>query len=348
MVRFEKILYGFNMVLSACLNFVLGIFSAKPNTQKVESIVCIKLDEIGDMAASVHVFQNLRDIFPNAKITVLCKPFVQSLIQNDPNIDVFINRVGDLKTYDLWVELRGTWQTFMLSIFKTRKMRVDRGIVRFKQRGNQPHETVTNERIIAPIISKFIPEYQPNLKPKLYPSKNEMLLAKQRVESLGVGKYVVIHPAARRVLRQWPAERFAKIAKHLWERFAIYTIVVGTQDELDILEKVKGNSDFIQIWVSNDSLLTLYAVIQGAELFIGNESGPLQIADLSGTPVIGLFGPGVKNVFYPQMNAKSKVIHSLLACNPCDQIHCSESIPCIDRIEVMEVSAMIDKLLSAK
>lgn len=348
MVRYEKLLYGLNMALSVCLNFLLGIFSGKPNAEKVKSVVCVKLDEIGDMAASVSVFQNLRDIFPNAKITVLCKPFVQSLIQNDPNIDGFIKNENELSTYDIWVELRGNWRTFFASIFKTKKMRVDRGTVRFKQRGNQPHETITNLRIIEPILLKYAPDLNLNGASKLYPSAGEIELAKARIQSLNVQKYVVIHPAARRVLRQWPSERFAIIAKHLWEKYAFNTILVGTKDEIDILENVKSGQDFVKIWISNDSLLTLYKVIQGAELFIGNESGPLQIADLSGIPVIGLFGPGVKNVFYPQRNSKSKVIHSLLKCNPCDQIHCTESVPCIDRIQLFEVTEAIDGLLSTK
>jgi ADP-heptose:LPS heptosyltransferase len=348
MVRYEKLLYGLNMALSACLNSILGIFSRNVDSTKVRSVVCIKLDEIGDMAASVHVFQNLRDIFPNAKITVLCKPFVQSLIQNDPNIDVFLNDPSELQNYDVWVELRGNWNTFFASILKTNKFRVDRGTVRFKQRGSQPHETITNSRIIEPILLKYASDLELKGVSKLYPSLAEITLAKERIESLNVQKYVVIHPAARRVLRQWPAERFAMIAKHLWEKFAIHTIVVGTKDEIDILENVKSGQDFVKIWISNDSLLTLFSVIQNAELFIGNESGPLQIADLSGIPVIGLFGPGVKNVFYPQRNSRSKVIHSFLECNPCDQIHCSEPIPCIERIQTIEVTQVIDELLSTK
>ncbi len=347
-MQFEKLLYGLNMALSACLNSILGIFSRDADRTKVRSVVCIKLDEIGDMAASVHVFQNLRDIFPNAKITVLCKPFVQSLIQNDPNIDQFLNDSSELKKYDVWVELRGNWKTFFASILKTNKFRVDRGTVRFKQRGNQPHETITNSRIIEPILLKYASDLDLKGVSKLYPSLAEITLAKERIESLNVQKHVVIHPAARRVLRQWPAERFAFIAKHLWERYALNTIVVGTKDEIDILENVKSGQDFVKIWISNDSLLTLFSVIQNAELFIGNESGPLQIADLSGIPVIGLFGPGVKNVFYPQRNSRSKVIHSFLECNPCDQIHCSESIPCIERIQTIEVTQVIDELLSTK
>jgi ADP-heptose:LPS heptosyltransferase len=273
---------------------------------------------------------------------------VQSLIQNDPNIDVFLNDPSELQNYDVWVELRGNWNTFFASILKTNKFRVDRGTVRFKQRGSQPHETITNSRIIVPILLKYASDLELKGVSKLYPSLAEITLAKERIESLNVQKYVVIHPAARRVLRQWPAERFAMIAKHLWEKFAIHTIVVGTKDEIDILENVKSGQDFVKIWISNDSLLTLFSVIQNAELFIGNESGPLQIADLSGIPVIGLFGPGVKNVFYPQRNSRSKVIHSLLKCNPCDQIHCTESVPCIDRIQLFEVTEAIDGLLSTK
>ena len=53
-------------------------------------------------------------------------------------------------------------------------------------------------------------------------------------------------------------------------------------------------------WITTSSLGTFASVISRAELFLGNESGPLQIADAMGVKSIGLFGPGVKDVFYPQ------------------------------------------------
>ncbi|MBT8326087.1 MAG: hypothetical protein KJP21_00100, partial [Bacteroidia bacterium] len=79
-----------------------------------------------------------------------------------------------------------------------------------------------------------------------------------------------------------------------------------------------------------------------AQLFIGNESGPLHIAAAQNTPNIALFGPGVKNVFYPK-NEKSIVHHYFLARG-----HKQQTIEntTIRSITINEVKQSVDKLLS--
>ncbi len=88
-----------------------------------------------------------------------------------------------------------------------------------------------------------------------------------------------------------------------------------------------------------------YEVVKNAGIFIGNESGPLQIADIANIPCIGIFGPGVPKVFYPK-NANSRILHEILDCNPCDQIHCVHpKNPCIERISTDMVKREINDLL---
>lgn len=350
----EKWLYAANMVATK-----INRWFNKPTIQdctKMESILVVKLDEIGDMAVSVHVFAFLKKQYPNAKITLLCKPFVKSLIQNDPNIDFVITELADLKSkFDIWVELRGNWKTFFMSLLHCRKFRADRGTVRFAQRGNQPHEILTNYRAIENLLfegqkCKNINEIleHPICRPNLYPSKEEIALANQRISEFGLTRFAVIHPSARRILRQWPAERFAEIAKFLYSEFQITPLIIGTESETECLNQIKNSCPECEVWISNDSLLTLFGVMQQSEVFIGNESGPLQLADLASIPCVGLFGPGVKDVFYPQ-NKRATVIHHVLDCNPCDQIHCTNvNKPCIEMIEVKTVKLELKKLLFAK
>jgi hypothetical protein len=350
----EKWLYAANMVATK-----INRWFNKPSVQdcaNIDSIFIVKLDEIGDMAVSVHVFAFLKKQYPNAKITLLCKPFVTSLIQNDPNIDFIVTKLADIKSkFDIWVELRGNWKTFFKSLLHCRKLRADRGTVRFAQRGNQPHEIITNYRVIENLLFEGqkcngineILEH-PICRPTLYPSIEEIELANQRIAEFGLTRFAVIHPSARRILRQWPAERFAEIAKFLYAEFQITPLIIGTNDEVDCLNKIKNICNECVVWVSNDSLLTLFSVMEQSLVFIGNESGPLQLADMANIPCIGLFGPGVKDVFYPQ-NKQAKVIHHVLECNPCDQIHCTNANkPCIEMIEIETVKIELKKLLFAK
>ena len=153
----EKVLFFANLLVSRLVNAIgmLGRVPARklgPNPK----ILVVKWDEIGDMAAAVHVFGTLRSAYPGAEITVLCKPFVSSLIANDPAVDSVITSVDAWKErYDVVVELRGTWKTLGRS-FALRTMpkyRVDRGWIRFLQRGKQPHEVMTNYRVIMPLLN---------------------------------------------------------------------------------------------------------------------------------------------------------------------------------------------------
>jgi hypothetical protein len=54
---------------------------------------------------------------------------------------------------------------------------------------------------------------------------------------------------------------------------------------------------------------------------------------------------GLPNVFYPRF-ARSWVLHELLDCNPCDQIHCvRQNSRCIDQIGLAEVQLAVNEVL---
>jgi ADP-heptose:LPS heptosyltransferase len=100
-------------------------------------------------------------------------------------------------------------------------------------------------------------------------------------------------------------------------------------------------------WVAPEgsSLLSFYAFIASSKLYVGNESGPLQLADIAEIPLVAIYGPGVPDVFYP-MSAQSRFLHDVLDCNPCDRIHCVRpSDRCIDRIGLAAVQFAVNEVL---
>ena len=360
----------------------------------IKSILVVKWDEIGDMAAAVHVLGTLKSAYPEANITVLCKPFVASLIAGDPAVNEVITSVEDWQErYDLVVELRGTWKTLWksLALRTMPKYRVDRGWVRFLQRGNQPHEVVTNERIIRPLMG----EGQPIAQRALYPSAEEIAQAKvwsdwalndecsaevnssnnlsagvqldsslnpsegeksdasfyqsqdEKIDLTEFTGYAILHTGARRELRRWPLERFVALSKWLLKEKNLMPIWVGTSDEEHQLDEAVVLGAAGKKWVAPEgsSLLSFYAFIASSKLYVGNESGPLQLADIAEIPLVAIYGPGVPDVFYPS-SARSRVLHEVLDCNPCDQIHCVRpSDRCIDRIGLAAVQLAVNEVL---
>src|SRR5437868_550727 len=123
----EKTVYFGSMMISKIIN-------RKKNLRgyNFRNILCIRLDEIGDMCYSLHVFQALKMQYPNAKLTLLCKPFATSLVKNDPAIDKSTSSWAELTNdYDLIVDLRGNWKSNLYALKHKPTVRLDRGTVRY-------------------------------------------------------------------------------------------------------------------------------------------------------------------------------------------------------------------------
>src|SRR3989344_5354215 len=93
--------------------------------------------------------------------------------------------------------------------------------------------------------------------------------------------------------RWWPAERFAKLAEYLMERYKARIFLVGAgKDEKpinEILRLVKPEIRCVNLL--NQSLDEFKATISQLRLIIGNDSGPMVTADAFDVANIVLVGP---------------------------------------------------------
>ncbi len=337
----EKSVYFFSMIISKLIN-------GKKNVREFsfQNILCIREDEIGDLCYSLPVFKSLKQQFPNAKITLLCKPFAVSLVENDPSIDKAISNWSDLAgNYDLIVDLRGSMKSNRYALMHRPKIRLDRGTVRFrnKMKGTHPHEVITNLSVIEPLLN----DKSKVSAPELYFGDEELRKAEAFVSSNTIRSFAVIHAGARRELRKWSLKNYAAIAAYLKEKKELDIIFCGDQTDVKDIEAIQQTLSFRTFSMAGDfSLSAFAALVSKASVFIGNESGPLHIASVAGAPSLGLFGPGEPHVFYPK-GKRTAFLHHVLECNPCDQIHCVHpDNPCVQRITLEEVKNKIEWLLS--
>jgi ADP-heptose:LPS heptosyltransferase len=95
--------------------------------------------------------------------------------------------------------------------------------------------------------------------------------------------YAVLHPFASAPEKTWPAENFLAIARQLHDAHLEPVIIAGPADDA---------SPFAEFNVHRNSPLSqIKALMSGAQLFVGNDSGPAHIAAAFGVPVVVLFGP---------------------------------------------------------
>jgi ADP-heptose:LPS heptosyltransferase len=334
----EKILFFANYLLTAWVNLI----GKKPVTP--ESILVVKWDEIGDMVTSLHVFSMLKKAYPQTEIEVLCKPVCKQLISNDPHISRIITNEKDWKKkYDIVVELRGTWGTLFKSLKYIPKYRVDRGTVRFKNKlsGEQVKDITTNTEIVRPLIGEVKEEM-----PRIFSSENDRKKVSGFLSEKQLNRFALFHATANKPLKEWSSDKFAALAEKLFAEYGLTSVFIGGPEEKERIEQIMSKLSHTALNIAGVfSLTELYELCKEAAIYVGNDSGPMHIANAAGTPLIGLFGPGPPHIFYPH-GTQSRVVHHVLSCNPCDQIHCVRpEDPCIEMIQVKDVMKEVKELI---
>ena len=108
----------------------------------------------------------------------------------------------------------------------------------------------------------------------------------------GGGEYAVLNPGAsrRQAYKKPPARLFAAAARALAARQVCPLVVYGPGEEVDA-DLVVAASNGVARLAPSTTLKSLAALLQGARVFVGGDSGPLHLACGVGCPVVGLYGP---------------------------------------------------------
>lgn len=341
MIDAEKRLYFASWLVSKFIN----VFK-KPRTLDFKRILIVRLDEIGDMATTLPVFEALHERYPDAEITLWCKNFVAPLVQNCPYIHHIVHQKTELSGYyPLILELRGTWQSLFFALLHRPKIRLDRGSVRLKNKfskAKHPHEVHTNLQVIEPIL--LSPPLSPNT--TIFTARRNEQNAQLFLQRHNIAKFALLHTGARKKLRRWSPANFAEIAVYLKDARGLEIIFVGDDSEAMAIQKIQSLIYFETYnFAGQGTLMDYVALAKKATLMLGNESGPAHLAAAVNTPTITLFGPGEPHIFAPY-GTQTVFLHHELPCNPCNQIDCiMPKNPCINHITVQEVIEKIRLLL---
>ncbi len=139
--------------------------------------------------------------------------------------------------------------------------------------------------------------------PEIFPSAEARARAAELLPQ--AGKALALGPTANWPGKQWPAERFAELARRLTAPGAPLAeapiAIFGAPGERPMVEPLLRALPASQVidLVGRVDLLTAYAGLARAALFIGNDSGLMHLAAASATPTLGLFGPSREAHYRP-------------------------------------------------
>lgn len=351
--------------------------------EQIRKILVIRLDDIGDVILATPVIRNLKEAFRDASLDILVKSSTAEIVENHPCVDriwtldpfwmrtakptrlsMMWDLVHDLRQqrYDLALELRGNPFNIVLVALSGSRWRVGFGAqgLGFLLTSVVPYDDSARheiERNLDLLRALELPVLFN--KPELFLSYTARLEAEDfllKHNLLRQSSIVCVHPGAPWLPKRWPQERFALLANTLVERYLAGIVMIGTHSEARLCAGIRElvsskNRDQVVIASGLLSLPGSAALIQRANLFIGNDSGPMHIAQALGTETIALFGPQTPDSFGPYQSSAT-AIYKKVACSPCVQKAgrgCARGFACCqglleisheDVLNVVEMSAL--------
>lgn len=147
------------------------------------------------------------------------------------------------------------------------------------------------------------------------------------------GPILAIHPGAKDRFKQYPPRLFAKAAKN----FKGTILITGGKEEMALCANVAAEIPGSISLAGKLSLRALAALIESADLFLTNDTGPMHIAFAMKTKTIALFGPTDPHLCGPYEYKNATILRAQPTCTPCLRKACRDPF-CMRQISPSQIS----------
>ena len=175
--------------------------------------------------------------------------------------------------------------------------------------------------------------------------------AKLSARGIAAGQaYAVIHPGASDARKRWSGERFGEVAQWLARENGLRPVVrLGPGDAAPThAVRESFGKDVVVFDGAAMDLRETIALIAGARLFLGNDSGPAHLAAGTGRRVVVIFGATDAHTWRP-WQTPHRVLQATQPCPQCATGRCyaSAGARCILSVSVEQVQQACSELLKA-
>ena len=163
------------------------------------------------------------------------------------------------------------------------------------------------------------------------------------------GPWIALAPGSARPTKQWPAERFSRLASELAELgFGIGWI--GAPEEAAACEAIRQEAGRVGVVLAGRSSPRQSAGwLRRARCLVANDSFPGHLASAVGTPVVTIYGPTAPSLGFRPLGAANGIVERPLECRPCHR-HGPQRCPlghhdCMRGLDVASVRRVVEQRL---
>jgi heptosyltransferase III len=338
--------------------------------QRLQNILIVRTDRIGDVILTLPTIETLKLNFPNARVAMLLNSYTACLVEGIADVLIYNKEISPKPFFLMLAELRRARFDAVVVAFPRFRIALLLWLAGIQVRvgtGYRWYSFLFNRKIFEhrKTVEKHEAEYNlsllkglgctGSLKPevKILISEQERKTASQIRLSLGISdadSLVLLHPGSGGSARDWKLQNFAQLATEL-TTCGCCVVITGGKAETELVQSVARNAgEGVKSLVSNLSLKEFAAFIQTAKLFVANSTGPLHIAAVVGTPVIGFYPP-VRVMspkrWGPLTEKKVLFVPDPAQCSRCKGGECQGN-ECMEQIKVQKVVEAAVGLMKGK
>ena len=275
----------------------------------INSICILRLSAIGDVTHVVPVVLSLQEQRPGVKITWIIGKIEAKLIGDLPGVEfiVFDKKAGWKGYRELRHKLRGRRFDALLHMQVAFRANLAAAVIPAKvkigydrARSKDLHSLFINRRIapapdqhVRDCLASFLEPLGLDAAPPRWDiplSDGDHAFARKQLAM--DRRNLVISPCASHALRNWPAQRYARLADHAIRQHGMRVILVGSPApfEAQFCAAIEQAMEESALNIcGKDTLKQLTAMLAAADLVVAPDTGPAHIASAMGTDVLGLF-----------------------------------------------------------
>ncbi len=340
-----------------------------------ENIIIRMPNWLGDLVMATPLLTDLRNRFPQARITAMCQANVAPLLEHEPAIDEILSfkkpdrwihgnyrdiiqpiRYGNFDTGILTTNsFSSAWWFFCGRVHNRigfsgnlRSLLLNKSIA-LPQNKELQHQTKTYKALLTPLDIPIS-----NTPISLTVTDIEKEDAKKFLAKKGIfpGEHTIIgiNPgAAYGSAKCWLPERFKELTKKLLTDPSVRVLYFGDRIGAPLVEGICADmpSGVFDL-AGKTTIRELMAIMTQCNAVLSNDSGPMHIAAALKIPLVALFGStsAIKTGPYEH----GTVIHKHVPCSPCYLRTCPTkfNFVCMKQIQVNEVYEALLKETSGK
>ena len=341
--------------------------SLLPSLPPGARVLVIRLRSIGDVVLTLPALSALHAWRPDVRISLLLDPSCVPLVEGNPSVSEVLVRRSFLPTvrelrrrrFSMVFNMHGGPASAVLTGFSGAPVRVCWAGRQFSFLYNVrvPLPAAADARFRMHTAEHRLQQFLwaglpagPAPPAALYPQPDALAAMQLGLAEKGIApgkRYAVLRPGGAVPNKCWPVESFAQLARWLREEHGLVPVVnLGSGDE-GIAAAVEKHLAPVSVVIASLDLRRLIALTAGADLLVGNDTGPTHIAAALGKPCVVIFGASDSAAWRPWQTGH-RVVENVFPCERCPAGKCAtfRESRCILTVTVDQVRQACQELLT--